>query len=39
MGNQNKLQTFTLGNTEMINHPYIKKLLSINFYINVNDFK
>ena len=36
---QNKLQTFTLGNTEMINHPYIKRLLSINFYINVNDFK
>ena len=36
---QNKLQTFTLCNPEVISHPYIKRLLNINFYINANDFK
>ena len=36
---QNQLRTFTSGNTEMINHPYIKRLLNIKFYINANDFK
>ena len=36
---QNKLKIFTLDKDEMINHPYIKRILNINFYINSNDFK
>lgn len=36
---QKKLKEFTLNNEEMINHPYIKRMLNINFYINADNFK